>query len=133
MIQYVKKVIIPYVECIRARFEEDTPALVIVDNFKGQVVSSVTDLLESNTIHVCLLPPTSSNPWTYQLTSLLKTHFEDRNCLTNYLMSVTSNRQTCSQSAYTCTCRSAGLEGCEYLNVTFINGYKFWQILANLQ
>ena len=66
MLQYIKKVIIPYVECIRGRFDPDTPALVIMDNFKGQVVGSVTDLLELNNIHVCLLPPnTTDKLWTY--------------------------------------------------------------------
>ena len=57
MLQYVKKVIIPYVEYIQGSFDTDTAELVIMDNFKGQVVGSVTNLLELNNIHVCLLPP----------------------------------------------------------------------------
>ena len=61
MLQYVKKVIIPYVESIRESFDSDTPALVIMDNFKGQVVDSVTDLLELNNIHVCLLPANTTD------------------------------------------------------------------------
>ena len=61
MLQYVKKVIIPYVERIRESFDPDTPALVIMDNFKGQVVGSMTDLLELNNIHVCLLPPNTTD------------------------------------------------------------------------
>ena len=32
------------------------PVLVITENFKGQITSSVTELLESNNIQVCLLP-----------------------------------------------------------------------------
>ena len=35
MLDYVSKVIIPYVESIWGSFEEDTPGLVIKDNFKG--------------------------------------------------------------------------------------------------
>ena len=35
--------------------------LVIVDNFKGQITPAVTELLESNLIHVCLLPPNTTD------------------------------------------------------------------------
>ena len=51
------KTSVPYVRSTRATFEEDTPAVVIIDNFKGQITSSVTYLLELNNIHVCLLLP----------------------------------------------------------------------------
>ena len=62
MIQYVENVIIPYVERTRElSFEEDTPALVIIDNFKGQMTSAVTTLLETNDIHVCPLPPNTTD------------------------------------------------------------------------
>ena len=61
MLQYVEKIIIPYVRATRSAFADDTPALVIMDNFKGQITSSVTDLLESNDIHVCLLPPNTTD------------------------------------------------------------------------
>jgi len=61
MLQYVKNIIVPYVKSTRGSFEDDTPALVIIDNFKGQITSSVTDLLESNNIHVCLLPPNTTD------------------------------------------------------------------------
>ena len=61
MIQYVEEIVIPYVKSVRASFSDDTPALVIMDNFKGQITSSVTELLESNNIHVCLLPPNTTD------------------------------------------------------------------------
>ena len=54
MIQYVKNIILPYVNGNR-----DSPyaaALVIMDNFKGQVTPAVTKLLEESNIHTCLLP-----------------------------------------------------------------------------
>ena len=61
MLDYVNKIIIPYVERQRENFDPETPALVIMDNFKGQVVPSVTELLESNIIHTCLLPPNTTD------------------------------------------------------------------------
>ena len=61
MIQYMEKIILPYIRSARAAFSDDTPALVIMDNFKGQITSPVTELLESNNIHVCLLPPNTTN------------------------------------------------------------------------
>ena len=39
----------------------DTAALVIMDNFKGQVTESVMGLLEDHNIHVCLLPPNTTD------------------------------------------------------------------------
>ena len=32
-----------------------------MDNFKGQITPSATDLMESNDIHVCLLPPNTTD------------------------------------------------------------------------
>ena len=61
MIQYVDNIIIPYVKSARASFSDDTPALVIMDNFKGQITSAVAELLDSNNIHVCLLPPNTTD------------------------------------------------------------------------
>ena len=51
MIQYVEEIIIPYIKSARASFSNDAPALVIMDNFKGQITPTVTELLESNNIH----------------------------------------------------------------------------------
>ena len=61
MIQYVEKIIIPYIKSAIVVFGGDTPALVIMDNFKGQITSTVAELLESNNIHVCLLPPNTTD------------------------------------------------------------------------
>lgn len=61
MVQYVENIIIPYVAARRASFEDETPALVIMDNFKGQITSAVTELLEANNIHVVLLPPNTTD------------------------------------------------------------------------
>ena len=54
-------IIILYIKRIREAYEEDTPALIIYDNFKGQITESVTRLLEVNNIHVCLLPPNTTD------------------------------------------------------------------------
>ena len=40
---------------------DDIPVLVIMDNFKGQITSTVKELSESNNIHVCLLPPNTTD------------------------------------------------------------------------
>jgi hypothetical protein len=61
MIQYVDNIIIPYVKSARASFSDNTAALVIMDNFKGQITSTVNELLDSNNIHVCLLPPNTTD------------------------------------------------------------------------
>ena len=61
MMEYINEIIIPYVECTRRSFEDDTPAMVIMDNFKGQITTSVTELSETNIIHVCLLPANTTD------------------------------------------------------------------------
>ena len=61
MIQYIEKIIVPYINSAQQAFQDDTPALIIIDNFKGQITSSVTSLLEENNIHVCLLPPNTTD------------------------------------------------------------------------
>ena len=45
----------------RGLLGEDSSALVIMDNFKGQITSGIDSLLESNDIHVCLLPPNTTD------------------------------------------------------------------------
>ena len=75
MLDYINNIIIilPYVEHARDDYSKDTPALVIMDNFKGQIKKAVTDLLETQYSHVfCqLIPLTSSSQWTCQSTSQL--------------------------------------------------------------
>ena len=61
MVQYVENIVIPYVAAIRAAIKEDKPALVIMDNFKGQITSAVTELMEEKDIHVVLLPPNTTD------------------------------------------------------------------------
>ena len=59
MIQYIEHIILPYLES--ARTTENAPALIIMDNFKGQVTPSINRILEENNIHVCLLPPNTTD------------------------------------------------------------------------
>ena len=61
MLQYVENLIVPYIRATGSVFTDETPALVIMDNFKGQITSAVTNLLEENNIHVCLLPPNTTD------------------------------------------------------------------------
>ena len=42
-------------------FVNDSAALVIIDNFKGQITPAITDLLESYNILTCLLPPNTTD------------------------------------------------------------------------
>ena len=59
MKEYIKEIIIPYVQHQREFIEDDTPALVIMDNFKGQVTTSINDLLEKmiSILVYCQLTP----------------------------------------------------------------------------
>ena len=62
MIEYIETIIIPYVESYREYLNDpDQAALVIMDNFKGQVTSAVNNLLEVHNIYVCLIPANTMN------------------------------------------------------------------------
>ena len=61
MVQYIENIIVSYVAAIPVSIEEDTLALVIIDNFKGQITNAVTELLEANNIHVVLSPANMTN------------------------------------------------------------------------
>ena len=52
MLDYINNIILPYVEHARDDYSKDTPALVIMDNFKGQITQAVTDLLETQYSHM---------------------------------------------------------------------------------
>lgn len=51
----------PYVEKVHETIGVNKAALMIVDNFKAQITTSVYKILEDNCIHVCLLPPNTMN------------------------------------------------------------------------
>ena len=61
--QYIDHIILPYVKQVRERLQlgDDKLAVAIIDNFKGQITEAVTNLLEINNIHVCLLPPNTTD------------------------------------------------------------------------
>ncbi len=61
MLQYIEHIIVPYVEKVREDMGDDKAALVVMDNFKGQITASVTSLLEENNILVALLPPNTTD------------------------------------------------------------------------
>ena len=50
-----------YVNSICESIGCDTPALIIMDNFKGKITNVVNSLLEANNIYVCLLPPNTTD------------------------------------------------------------------------
>ena len=55
--------LLPYMKQVRERLHlgDDEPAVAIIDNFKGQITETVTSSLETNNVHVCLLPPNATN------------------------------------------------------------------------
>ena len=57
MLQYISNIIVPYVEGTRCLLSN----IAIMDNFKGQITALVNALLEKNDIHVCLLPPNTTD------------------------------------------------------------------------
>ena len=61
MIDYIKEIIVPFVKGKREFLSIDKPALVIMDNFTGQITQSITEILEKYNIHVCLLPPNTTD------------------------------------------------------------------------
>ena len=61
MLEYIEHIIVPYVETTRDLLNDDKAALVIMDNFKGQVTASVNSLLDRHIIHVCSLPPNTTD------------------------------------------------------------------------
>ena len=61
MIQYIEEIILPYVERQREALDDTAAALVIIDNFRGQITDSVNSLLEANNIHVALLPANATD------------------------------------------------------------------------
>ena len=58
-LEYITSVILPYVKGKRSelKLEDDQPALVIYDEFKGQLTDAVHSLLHSNHIYVVKVPP----------------------------------------------------------------------------
>jgi len=60
--QYIEFIIFPYVNSVKHSLYDDTTAgLIIMDNFKGQVTANISKLLEDNNLHVCLLPPNTTD------------------------------------------------------------------------
>ena len=61
MLGYINHVIVPYLQKTREYVGDDKTALVIIDNFGGQVTESVIQLLEDHVVHVCTLPPNTTD------------------------------------------------------------------------
>ena len=59
MVKYIENIVLLYVE---SNCEDcDKAAVILMDNFKGQIASNVTDLLEQSNIHTCLHPPNTTD------------------------------------------------------------------------
>ena len=48
MLEYIDHIIVPYIERVRQELDECKPALVIMDNFKGQVTEKVISVAYAN-------------------------------------------------------------------------------------
>ena len=59
MLEYIDNIIVPYISANRE--SDDQSALVIMDNFKGQITPSIVSLLEENNIQFCLIPPNTTD------------------------------------------------------------------------
>ena len=73
MIEYVKDIVIPYVKKAREIFDKWKPALIIINNFKGQTTDEAFDILEADNIHFNFCLPIQQivfNPWMFVLISL---------------------------------------------------------------
>ena len=59
MIDYIEKILLPYVEGKRQELQLTScyPALVIFDNFKAQCTAEILQMLDDHHIYVTLLPP----------------------------------------------------------------------------
>lgn len=51
----------PFVEQMREFLGEEKAAVVIMNNFKGQVTERKTELMESHEIHTCMIPPNTTD------------------------------------------------------------------------
>ena len=82
MLEYVEHIVLPYVENIQEMlYNDQTPALIIIDNFKGQITKKVNDLLEENHLHVCLLPPNTTDllqPMDISINKPVKSFLKDK-------------------------------------------------------
>lgn len=61
MLEYISEIIVPYVKTVRHDIGQESAALVVLDNFKGQVTSTVTRFVENHNIHTCPLPANTTD------------------------------------------------------------------------
>ena len=55
---YIEKILMPYIRCKRSELKVGTtyPALVIFDNFTGQMTENIMKLFEENNVYVETVP-----------------------------------------------------------------------------
>ena len=62
IIEYIETIFVPYVKSYREFLNNpDQAALVLMNNFKGQVTTAMSNLLEAHNIHVCLIPANTTD------------------------------------------------------------------------
>ena len=61
MLEYLRDIIVPYVEKVRKELRDCKPALVNIDKFEGQITPAVNAAFDKYDIHVVLLPPNTTD------------------------------------------------------------------------
>ena len=61
MLEYIRDIIIPYVDRVREELGDRKSAFVVIDNFKGRITPAVNAALDDCDIHVVLLPPNTTD------------------------------------------------------------------------
>ena len=76
--EYIRKIILPYVEAKRkAHGRPNQTALVIFDEFKGQVTDDVCNLLDNHNIQVVKVPQNSTEPMDHSINKSVKDYLRD--------------------------------------------------------
>ena len=61
MLKYIRDIITPSVDRVREELGDRKSALVVINNFKGQITPAVNAALDDCDIHVVLLPPNTTD------------------------------------------------------------------------
>uniref|UniRef100_A0A1X7UT15 DDE-1 domain-containing protein n=1 Tax=Amphimedon queenslandica TaxID=400682 RepID=A0A1X7UT15_AMPQE len=62
MIEYVSEIFLSEVSANRTLIDDNTaPAMIIMDNSKGQVTDNAIELLQASNVHACLLPANTTD------------------------------------------------------------------------
>ena len=95
MIQYVERILLPYVKAKRRELQLslEHPAVVIFDNFSAQTTETIVQLLEDTHVHIAMIPPNCTDrlqPLNVSVNKAVK-FFYDSNLKPGTLLKFASN------------------------------------------